>query len=64
MVHNVDGELVTGVSGRSIGAVIKSQLDELNPENVTDFPETPVITNRRCVKYHKDDDLIYTMPGA
>jgi hypothetical protein len=35
MVRNVDGELVTDVSGQSTGAVIKSKLDGLNPENVT-----------------------------
>jgi len=29
------GELITDVSGQFIGDVIKSQLDELNSENVT-----------------------------
>jgi len=34
MVRNVHGELVTDVSGQSIGAIIRSQLAGLNPENV------------------------------
>jgi hypothetical protein len=64
MVRNVDGELVTDVSGQSIGAIIKSQLDGLNSDVTAGYPDMSVITNRRCVKYHKGDDLIYTTTEA